>query len=120
VLNYTKHIQGNRGKLDNKHWYDHVPKLDETSCQRKVTILRNQQVQINRTIPNSKLDIIICDNKKATCMLIDVSISGDRNAIHKEDEILKYKDLITEIQCMWQVKAKQWQLEPSQHHSDST
>jgi len=31
-------------------------------------------------------------------MLIDVAISGDRNVIKKEAEILKYKDLTTEIQ----------------------
>ena len=40
-------------------------------------------------------------------MLIDVAISGDRNVIKKEAEkILKYKDLTTEIQRMWNVKAK--------------
>jgi hypothetical protein len=61
----------------------------------KVTILWNQQVQIDRTIPNNKRDIISRDNEKGTCMLIDVAISGDRNVIKKETEkILKYKDLI--------------------------
>jgi len=40
-------------------------------------------------------------------MLIDVAISGDRNVIKKEvEKILKYKDLTTEIQCMWNVKTK--------------
>ena len=40
-------------------------------------------------------------------MLIDVAISGDRNVIKKEAEkILKYKDLTTEIQRMWNVKTK--------------
>ena len=40
-------------------------------------------------------------------MLIDVAISGDRNVIKKESEkILKYKDLTTEIQSMWNVKTK--------------
>ena len=40
-------------------------------------------------------------------MLIDVSISGDRNVIKKEAEkILKYEDLTIEIQHMWNVKAK--------------
>jgi len=40
-------------------------------------------------------------------MLIDVAISGDRNVIKKEvDKILKYKVLITEIQCMWNVVKK--------------
>jgi len=46
--------------------------------------LWNQQVQIDRTIRNNKPDIIIRDNEKETCMLIDVAISGDRNLIKKE------------------------------------
>jgi uncharacterized protein YoxC len=40
-------------------------------------------------------------------MSIDVAICGDINVIKKEAEkILKHKDLITETQCMWNVKAK--------------
>jgi hypothetical protein len=40
-------------------------------------------------------------------MSIDVAISGDRNVIWKEAvKILKYKYLIREIQCMWNVQAK--------------
>ena len=40
-------------------------------------------------------------------MSIDVSISADRNVIKTEAEkILEHKDLITEIQRMWNVKAK--------------
>ena len=58
-------------------------------------------------IPNNKLDIIIRDNEKGTCMLIDVAISGDRNLIKKEAEkILQYEDLTIEIQRMWNVKTK--------------
>jgi len=93
--------------LDNKHWYEHVPKSVETSQGGKVTILWNQQVQTDRTIPNNKPDITIRDNEKGTCVLIDVAVSGDRNVIKKEAEkILKYKDLTTEIQRMWDVKTK--------------
>jgi len=58
----------------------------------------NNKVQNDRTIPNNKPDIIICDNEKGTCMLINLAISGDRNVIKKEAEkILKYKDLTIEI-----------------------
>ena len=40
-------------------------------------------------------------------MLIGVAISGSRNVIKKEAEkILKYTDLITEIQRMWNVKVR--------------
>jgi len=64
-------------------------------------------VQTDRATPNNKSDIIICDNEKRTCMLIDVAISGDRNMIKKEaKKILKYKDLTIEIKRMWNVKTK--------------
>jgi hypothetical protein len=46
-------------------------------------------------------------NGKRKSMLINVAILGDRNMIKKEAEnILKYKDLKTEIQHMWNVKTK--------------
>ena len=80
--------------MDEKHWYEHVTESVETCQGGNVAILWNQQVQTDRTIPNNKPDIIIRDNEKRTCMLIDVVISGDRNVIKKEAEkILKYKTL---------------------------
>jgi len=94
-------------QLDKKHWYEHVPKSVATNQGDNVTVLWDQQVQTDRTIPNNKPDIIIRDNEKGKCMLIDVAISGDRNVIKKETEkILKYKDLTIEIQRMWNVKAR--------------
>jgi hypothetical protein len=100
-------MPGNRGTNGQKHWYEHVPKSVETGQGGNITILRNQQVQIDRTILNNKPDFIIRDNEKRTCMLIDVAISGDRNVIKKEAEkIIKYKDHTTEIQRMWNVKTK--------------
>jgi hypothetical protein len=73
----------------------------------KATILWNQQVRTDRTNPNNKPDIIIWDNEKGTCMLLDAAIPGDRNVIKKEAEkILKYKDLIIEIQRIWNVETK--------------
>jgi len=94
-------------QLDKKQWYEHVPKSVETSQGGKVTILWNQQVQTHRTIHNNKPDIIIRNNEKGTCMLIDVAVSGDRNVIQKEaKKILKYKDLTVEIQRIWNVKTK--------------
>jgi len=94
-------------QLDKKHWYEHVPKSVETGQAGNVTILWNQQVQTDRTIPNNKPDITIRVNEKRTCVLIYVAISGDRNVIKKEaKKILKYKDLTIEIQRMWNVKPK--------------
>jgi hypothetical protein len=94
-------------QLNKKHWYEHVLKSAETSRGGKVTILWNQQLQTDRTIPSNKPDIVICDNEKETCMLIGVAIPGERNVSQKEaEEILKYKDLTIEIQHMWTVKTR--------------
>jgi hypothetical protein len=87
--------------------YERVPKSVVTTQGGKVTILWNQQVQTDRTIRSSKPDIIIGDNEKGTCMLIDIAIQRDRNVIKKEaGKILKYKDLTIKIKHMWNVKAK--------------
>jgi hypothetical protein len=102
-----KLLKETRVQLDKKHWYEHIPKSVETSQGGNVTILWNQHVQTDRTIPNKKPDIIIHDNEKGTRMLIDVAISGDINVIKIDAEkILKYKDLTIEIQCMWNVKTR--------------
>jgi hypothetical protein len=108
VHNYTSTYARKQGyNWTKKQWYEHVPKSVETSQGGKVTILWNQQIQTDRTIPNNKPDVIIRDNEKGTYMLIDVAISGDRNVIKKEvEKILKYKDLTIEIQRMWNVKTK--------------
>ena len=60
-----------------------MPKSVATSQGGKVTMW-NQQVQTERTIPDNKPDILIHDNEKGTCMLIDVALSGDRNVIKKK------------------------------------
>ena len=99
--------KGTGGQLDTRHWYEHVPKSVETSQGGKVTILWYQQVQTDGTIPNNKPDILIRDNEKRTCMLIEAAISGNRNEIKQEAEkIKKYKDLTIEKQRMWNVKTK--------------
>jgi hypothetical protein len=107
VLNYTSIYVRKRVKLDSELWYEHVPKSVKTSEEGSFTILWNQRVQTDRNIPNNKPDIIIRDNEERTCMLVDVTIPGDRNVIKKgAEKIVKYKDLIIEIQRMWNVKTK--------------
>ena len=56
-------------QFDKKHRYEHVPKSVETSQGGKVTILWNQEIQTDTTIPNTKPDILIRDNEKGTCVL---------------------------------------------------
>jgi len=74
---------------------------------RGIWLYNNNNNNDNDDDDDNKLDIIIHDNKKGTSMLTDAAVPGDRNGIKKEDEkILKYKDLIIEIQCRRNVKAK--------------
>ena len=64
-------------------------------------------MQTDRTIPNNKPDIIIRDNAKETCMLVDLAVLGDRNVMKTgAEKILRYKDLTIEIQSMCHVKTK--------------
>jgi hypothetical protein len=101
------HMQGNRDIIRQKHWFEHAPKSVETSRGGKVTILWNQQAETDNAIPSNKPDIVIRDNERGTCMLVDVAIPGDRNVIQTEAEkILKYKDITMEIQRMWNVKTR--------------
>jgi hypothetical protein len=105
VLNYILTHAKKVGKIRQQTLY-HAPKSFETSHESMFTIW-NQQARTNRINHDNNLDITIRDNKKGTCMLIDVEGPGDKNVIKKEAEnILRYKDLKTEIQGMWNVKAK--------------
>jgi len=80
-------------KFDNEHWDEHLPKSVETSCEGKVTVLCNQNVQTDRTVSNDKSDSIIHDNEKGTCRQSHI-FSGDKNVIKKEaGKILNYNDI---------------------------
>ena len=64
-------------------------------------------MQTLRTIPNNKPFIVIRENKKRTCTLKHVAISGDRSVIKTEAEkIFKNKGPTTEIQRIWNVTTK--------------
>jgi hypothetical protein len=61
----------------------------ETDHECKVTVLRNQKVQTDGTVPDNKAG----HHDPWTCVLIDAAISGDRNVTEKEDEkILRHKN----------------------------
>jgi len=92
-------------QLKNDQWYEHVPKSVKTSRESTEIVLWNQ-MQTDRAILNNTQDIIISDNERVTCTLIDARISGERNVIKKAEKILKYKDLTTETQRMFNVQAK--------------
>jgi hypothetical protein len=47
-------------KVEDKQWYEHVPKLVETSHEYKVTVLWNQQVTTDRTRHDNEPDIMYC------------------------------------------------------------
>jgi len=56
-------------------------------------------VQTDRTIANSKPDIILRNDDKGTRVLINAAIYGDRNVIKSEAEkILKYKGLTVGVE----------------------
>jgi len=51
-------------------------------CELEMGVVVRKSNNNNNNNNNNK-DVIIRDNEKGTCMLIDVVISGDRNVIKK-------------------------------------
>jgi hypothetical protein len=71
-------IKENGIKSRQEKWYEHVLKSVKASHESKATILRNQQLKADRTIPKNKPDIIIRDNIKDTYQFKDSASSGGR------------------------------------------
>ena len=107
-MNCSVHKQGNNCKTRERNFDTNMyQKSVETSQVGKVTALRNEQVQTDRTDPNNKPDIITRDNVKEQRVSGDDAISGDRTVIiTAAEKILEYTDLTIEIQRMWNVKMK--------------
>jgi hypothetical protein len=62
-------------------------------------------VQTDRDVLANRPGIVIKNKKDKICFLIDVAIPSDRNVMWKNSERkLKYKNLSTEIQRMWNMK----------------
>jgi hypothetical protein len=81
--------------------------INLNSCESKVTLLWSRQVKTVRTVPSSQLDIVIFANEKGMSLWMYIAISEDRNVIKKEAEKILYcKDLIIEIQHMWNIRTK--------------
>jgi hypothetical protein len=60
---------------------------------------------VDREVLANRPDIIIKNMKDKVYLLIDVAIPSDRNVIQKESKKkLKYKNLSTEIQRIWNMK----------------
>jgi hypothetical protein len=87
-----------------ENWYSHIP---QPVCQHEdITLLQNQGLQTDREGLANRPDIIIKNMLGKICLLIDVAVPLDRNVIQKESEKkLKYKNLSTEIQQMWNMKS---------------
>jgi hypothetical protein len=79
-------MQGKKGKIRQQTLVWSRTKISRTNYEVKATVLWNKLERRDRTIPNNKPEIKVNDNKKGTCMLIDVAIPGDRNVIKKEAE----------------------------------
>jgi hypothetical protein len=81
----------------------HIPK--PVTEHEDVTVLWNQGIQTGREVLANRPDITAKNKKGKTCLLIDVAIPSDKNAIQKEAEKkLKHKNLSIEIQRMWNMK----------------
>lgn len=86
-------------------WYNHTP--NPVTTTGPITIIYNQPIHTDRTIPANKPDIILKDHQNKKCLIIDVAVPADHNVDRKEAEkILKYRDLSIEIKRMWHMEVK--------------
>jgi len=107
VFNYILTYARKQARLDTNIGITMYQNQSKQVMKATLPTLWNQQCKLIELLLTIKPDIIICNDKQGTCMLIDVAIPGDRNVISKKDvKILKYNDLIMEIQRMWNVKVK--------------
>jgi hypothetical protein len=91
-----KRYQGKWSIETTENWYSHIPK---PVCQHQdITVLWNQEIQIDSEVLANRSDTIIKNMKDKICLLIDVAIPSDRNVIKKESEkkikiqIFKYRN----------------------------
>ncbi|XP_068737241.1 uncharacterized protein, partial [Montipora capricornis] len=85
-------------------WFELEP---QTVTERdNITILWDMPIQTDRQIKANRPDIVIKHRQEKSCLLIDMSISTEKNTSVKVIEKLsKYKDLEIEIERMWGMRA---------------
>jgi hypothetical protein len=79
-------MQGTRVKISQQTLVRPCTTIGRTSHEGKVNILQNKKLQTDRTILYNEPDMMIRDNEKGTCMLINVAIPEDTNVITKKTE----------------------------------
>ena len=85
------------------NWYEHHP--EPITEGKNVTILWDFPVHTDRMILVNRPDIVVNDRRNSTCLLIDMSVTADKNVSAKVfEKFSKYKDLEIEIEKMWQLK----------------
>ena len=73
---------------------------------KEVKVLWDFEIRSEKVIPEQRLNIVANDKTKRTTTVIHVAVPEDLKVNDKEDKILKYQDLIIEIQKLWNTKAK--------------
>ena len=89
-----------------ERWLDHKP--TEITTKGKLNILWDSYISTDKKVGANKPDIIIHDEEKKECMIIDVAIPVCQNIVKKEAEkITKYRDLEIELKKCWELKRVQ-------------
>ena len=87
--------------LDCEKWHKHQPEVIREA--KWVTILWDFTLRTDRKIKSNSLDIVVKDNKRKTCLLIDIEEPTNNNMLVNEwNKIFQY--LEKEIEKMWHLK----------------
>ena len=66
-----------------------------------------QPIHTDRNAQANEPDIVVKDEKKRECTLVDISVPSDTNIVSKTSEkICKYRDLQIEISRCWNMNTK--------------
>ena len=73
----------------------------------EITVLWDSQIHTDKKIQANKPDIVVKDEKKRECTLVDILVPSDTNIVLKTSEkICKYRDLQIEISRCWTMNTK--------------
>ena len=86
-------------------WYEHEPESVLENENHK--ILWDFSIQTNHVVETRRPDLIVVDEKKRSCKIIDFAVPGNSTIEEKEkDKIENYQVLGRELQKIWNVKVK--------------
>ena len=84
-------------------WFSH--QLESVLENDKCKILWDFLIQTDKEIQHRRPDILVIEEEKRECKIVDIPVPGDQNIKVKElEKVTKYQELRLQVQKLWGVK----------------